>query len=324
MKKVFLSLLFCLVVLTGTTNAQTDPFRGTSGYVFSTNYDWTIVRFGLNRFTDSFTNTEWLGSADGFYGGAAVANGVMYGTTVLQILYAFNLTDGSWTKTSTNKYWEDMAYDYTTGNMYCVIENGFGKLDLATGQSTLIQHYGNIYFWGIGCTHDGRLYAVGQDGLLYSIEKESGATTIIGNTGLASTYICCAAIDPNTDILYFEHCTDSFDRLYTIDLETAQATFVCDYDEISGLSFDYEYHSVNSLNVEKIEAEVYPNPVTTNVTIEAEGMNRVTITNSLGQVVFDVETSSNLINVDMTQYEAGMYIARIMTDNGMSTKKIFR
>ncbi|MCQ2314143.1 MAG: T9SS type A sorting domain-containing protein [Bacteroidales bacterium] len=325
MKKAFLSLLLSFAFFSGVVSAQTeDPFRGMSGYVLSTNVDWGVVRFGLNKFDRVFTNTTWLSNADGFYGGAAVANGVMYGTTVYQELYKFNLEDGTWTKSSTNKYWEDMAYDYTTNTMYCIIENGFGKLDLETGMSTLIKFYPNTYFWGIGCTHDGRLYAIGQDGYLYSIDKETGNEEIIGDTGLVSQYICCAAIDPNTDVMYFEHCTNDFDKLYRIDLETAQATFVCNYDDISGLSFDYTPIGISETdaNTNSIESTVYPNPTRGDILIKTDDMKRVTITNSLGQTVMDAEATSNSMIIDMREYGVGMYIVRIETENGMGTHKV--
>lgn len=307
------------------TIVANKPEVGMSGYVLSTSTYWGIVRFGLNRFETDFTNTTWLSNADGFYGGAAVANGVMYGTTVYQELYKFNLEDGSWEKSSTNKYWEDMAYDYTTNTMYCIIENGFGKLDLETGLSTLIKFYPNTYFWGIGCTHDGRLYAVGQDGYLYSIDKETGNEEIIGNTGLVSQYICCAAIDPNTDIMYFEHCTDASDKLYKIDLETAQPTFVCDYDEISGLSFDYnpdDPTEIPETSSDDIEATVYPNPTRDDILVKADGLKHVTVTNSLGQTVMSVDAASDALVIDMRQYGVGVYVVCIETENGIRTRKI--
>lgn len=67
MKKAFLSLLLSFAFFSGVVSAQTeDPFRGMSGYVLSTNVDWGVVRFGLNKFDRVFTNTTWLSNAEDF------------------------------------------------------------------------------------------------------------------------------------------------------------------------------------------------------------------------------------------------------------------
>jgi hypothetical protein len=56
--------------------------------------------------------------------------------------------------------------------------------------------------------------------------------------------------------------------------------------------------------------------------IKAEGITRITISNTLGQVVYDINTNSNDEIVDMSHYEAGIYMVRVMTDNGVSTRRI--
>ena len=56
--------------------------------------------------------------------------------------------------------------------------------------------------------------------------------------------------------------------------------------------------------------------------INAEAMTRITITNALGQVMYDqaVDTDSQII--DMAQYEAGVYMVRITTENGVAVERI--
>jgi hypothetical protein len=67
---------------------------------------------------------------------------------------------------------------------------------------------------------------------------------------------------------------------------------------------------------------IYPNPTRGGLNIKAEGITRITISNTLGQVVYDINTNSNDEIVDMSQYEAGIYMVRVMTDNGVSTRRI--
>ena len=67
---------------------------------------------------------------------------------------------------------------------------------------------------------------------------------------------------------------------------------------------------------------IYPNPTRGTLNIKAEGITHITISNTLGQVVYDVNANSNEEIVDMSQYEAGIYMVRVMTENGVSTRRI--
>jgi len=67
---------------------------------------------------------------------------------------------------------------------------------------------------------------------------------------------------------------------------------------------------------------VYPNPTTDNVNILAPGINHVTVMNTLGQVVLDTHVDGNMTTLDMSSYQAGVYIVRVTTENGQSVKRI--
>ena len=67
---------------------------------------------------------------------------------------------------------------------------------------------------------------------------------------------------------------------------------------------------------------VYPNPTTDNVNIVAMGINHVTVMNTLGQVVYDSNVNGNMTTLDMSQYQAGVYMVRVTTENGESVKLI--
>ena len=67
---------------------------------------------------------------------------------------------------------------------------------------------------------------------------------------------------------------------------------------------------------------IYPNPTKDNLTISAENMTRITITNTLGQVIFDQQVSSDNEMINMSQYEAGVYMVRITTENGVAVERI--
>lgn len=86
---------------------------------------------------------------------------------------------------------------------------------------------------------------------------------------------------------------------------------------------NYVMVEVMSVDEDGINAVmIYPNPAKENLTVNAEGMTRITITNTLGQVVYDNNAVSNNEVIDMNQYETGIYMVRIETENGSIVRKV--
>ena len=71
-----------------------------------------------------------------------------------------------------------------------------------------------------------------------------------------------------------------------------------------------------------VSVSAYPNPTTGNVNIVAQGMSHITVLNALGQVVYDANIEGNMTSLDMSQYQAGVYMVRVTTENGESVKRI--
>jgi len=67
---------------------------------------------------------------------------------------------------------------------------------------------------------------------------------------------------------------------------------------------------------------IFPNPTKGNVTIQAAGMQHITIVSVLGQVVYDADVTADEVILNMSQYSAGMYTVRVMTENGMRVERI--
>lgn len=88
---------------------------------------------------------------------------------------------------------------------------------------------------------------------------------------------------------------------------------------------DQFYVKVELLNIGETGVNgmmVYPNPAKDNLTIKAEGMKRITITNTLGQVVYDNEADTDNEVINMSQYDAGIYMVRITTESGSVVRKV--
>jgi hypothetical protein len=86
---------------------------------------------------------------------------------------------------------------------------------------------------------------------------------------------------------------------------------------------DFVYVLVTNTNeFGATETRMFPNPATNNVTIEAAGMNRITVINAVGQVVYDAEIDNPKSQFNVASFEAGVYMVRINTENGVATKRL--
>ncbi len=67
---------------------------------------------------------------------------------------------------------------------------------------------------------------------------------------------------------------------------------------------------------------IYPNPTSGDLNINAEAMTHVTVFNAMGQMVYDQDVNADSMVLNMGQYESGVYMVRIDTENGSSVKRI--
>jgi hypothetical protein len=87
------------------------------------------------------------------------------------------------------------------------------------------------------------------------------------------------------------------------------------------LSQNYVDVTVTSVS-ETVDSRIYPNPTTGNVTIEANNMKHITVISTLGQVLYDANISGDTYTMNLGQYQAGLYMVRIFTENGVSVKRV--
>ena len=67
---------------------------------------------------------------------------------------------------------------------------------------------------------------------------------------------------------------------------------------------------------------IYPNPTKGQVKIEAENLKRITISNLLGQTIYDGNASGDEFNYDFSEHKTGIYLIRIETASGVAMKKV--
>jgi hypothetical protein len=106
-----------------------------------------------------------------------------------------------------------------------------------------------------GASSAAALYGTNAGGQFITIDPATGATTLIGNTGVTALG---AAYNPNTNTLYIR----DFGNLYTVDQTTGARTLVGPSGNfITGLTFNASYSTLYSVN--QGSGELYAvNPMT--------------------------------------------------------------
>ena len=122
-------------------------------------------------------------------------------------------------------YFYDCAWDYSTNTMFGIYNGYLYMWDLEYNTTTNIG-YMNVESRDmrvLACDFEGQLWGISYYGWLYKIDKTTGNTTEIGNTGqYAYSAIQSAGFDHNTGKLYWMN--SDYGYLYEVNTETCQLT----------------------------------------------------------------------------------------------------
>lgn len=216
-------------------------------------------------------NFTRVAETEPFFGGAVYVNGKYYGS-----YYDYNYVGGEPQLTEVTWYvydavtWQleskvtcpldytyiatDRTYDPSTGTVYSLVYDKtasavwLATTNLQTGASTMIAPIENNVFT-IASDSKGNLFGIDVYAKLYRIDSATGATTLVGPTGLTDywsdgvDYQQSMAFDYETGVLYWAefHAPSYFtsaSAIYEVDTATGQATKYCDLPggpELTGL-----------------------------------------------------------------------------------------
>ena len=79
---------------------------------------------------------------------------------------------------------------------------------------------------------------------------------------------------------------------------------------------------VTGIGENTANVNLYPNPTSGNVKIEATGMRHITVVSVIGQTVYDADVKGDELELNMAQFNAGVYVVRIVTESGISTQRV--
>jgi len=142
-------------------------------------------------------------------------------------------------------------------------------------------------------------YAVGGDGFNSGtiIKTYDGGSTWSQATTTTQTFYCVQFPDANTGYTVGDNGT------------------ILKYTKASGID-ENNYHS-GILNI-------YPNPTTDKITIEASQNSVVEISNSLGQLIKTLVADENKTNIDVSGFTKGIYILKVQNADGVVMKKFVK
>jgi hypothetical protein len=80
--------------------------------------------------------------------------------------------------------------------------------------------------------------------------------------------------------------------------------------------------NTNVLDNKMNNLSVYPNPTNGQLTIEAESIENITITNLQGQIILSKIINANSAELDLSTYSNGIYLIKVETNKGVRIEKI--
>ena len=86
---------------------------------------------------------------------------------------------------------------------------------------------------------------------------------------------------------------------------------------------DQNYVAIDLTATDEYQAldfRLYPNPTSGQITIEQEGMQKVVVYNALGQALLSKEASGDVLQLDLSGFENGLYWIKVMAQSGTAVR----
>lgn len=89
------------------------------------------------------------------------------------------------------------------------------------------------------------------------------------------------------------------------------------------LFYLHVYYSPTAVDEsDMLNVSIFPNPANHSLSVEAEGMTGVRVSNLLGQVVMEYEADGNTLTINTSDWSDGVYFVTISTEYGMVTRRV--
>lgn len=227
------------VIVSNRSWDPSDPLTG--DYSFSAySPEYTMLKkkrdLGTTNGICHFDNYYWVTVYENVMG-IPFVSGHIYDATTYEEVGATNRLPNNYRATS-------MVWDPTDkviyGSFLNEADNGleFGYLNPVTLQRVTINTL-PFYLYGLAILPDGRMVGLNpRTGTMYRVNKSTGMLTPLSESGVTSDYATSGAVDPKSGRYYFARLSNDESALYTIDVDSGEATKLFDYsndEEIMGL-----------------------------------------------------------------------------------------
>jgi hypothetical protein len=216
----------------------------------------------------------------------------------------------------------DMTYDFTTNVMYGIIATSTNDpsnlvtINMETGAMTTIGTLGR-HAVTLACSPEGVLFVVDAAGNLCTVDKTSGAVTVINFTGIKPYYVQSMTFDQNNGRLFWAMCNNN-DEGCLVELAPANgATFnrgsIGNNAEIIGLYILPKPDGVCENFLSNIKAYSHSNQVYI-INEKNIYLPIVQVIDLYGRIVYEGTThSSATLTINVT---TGFYIVRLISKEG--------
>ena len=131
-------------------------------------------------------------------------------------------------------------------------------------------------------------------------------------------------ISTGTDMHFDDHDSSAETYYYQVTAINSIVGGECESAPAMAVDGIHNFVTAHTDGVDEQDASlrVYPNPTHGQVTIEAKGLNHVTVMNALGQTIYDHPADAVQTVLNLSQYGAGLYLIRINSESGVSVKQV--
>ena len=295
---------------------------------------------------DSGTNSDAIGltSGGGFYWGIMFPGNTYEGTRVTKIAYfdyaahtgSFMIYQGGTSAPGTLLYTQ--AYNVSGTSQY---------IEIALDQAVEIDNTQSL--WLVMHNNNGQ-YVAAIDETSYGVANASCISTDGSEWYNTVSAASGGQIDGNWNLRIFTETggtptTSIVPNKYNVFFDgeivgaTAQPTFTyvapdremhnyavmwvsSNYDMSCIMDIDYAATCDGIEENDDVVNSIYPNPTSAELYINATAMKHVTVFNAMGQMVYDQDVDADNVVLHMNQYEAGVYMVNVITENGSSVKRV--
>jgi hypothetical protein len=156
------------------------------------------------------------------------------------------------------------------------------------------------------------------DGGNGTIAATVGATAIDSGDEVEEGSNVVFTATPDTDYIVKAWYLDGA----VIDGETGTTYTYTNLDADIDVKVEFEYGNFIP-GIDVTEVNVFPNPARTNTTIVSESMiTEIIIVGVLGEVVYEQVVGDFTYNLNVTNFRSGLYFIRVVTENGIVTKRL--